>query len=95
MRPAAEVRIEPAKHWEIQGSFAYSRGEGFHAYDNMQSGFLISYIQPLHRTLDDGAGGLRVAYPLRFSVGLQQDQFPNFAGQGKAIFRPVVRLTLF
>jgi hypothetical protein len=91
-----QFEYQVARHWNAEGSFAYSRGEGFHDYDNMQSGFLISYVKPLHRTLEDGAAGrLPVEYPLRFSFGIQQDQFFNFAGRGQAIYRPVVRLTLF
>jgi hypothetical protein len=96
IRPAAEVQIQATKHWSADASFAYSRGEGFHDYDNIASGFFISYLKPLHRTLDTGAAGqLPVEYPLRFSIGIQQDEFPNFAGRGQAIFRPVFRLTLF
>ena len=33
------------------GDFAFSRGEGIHDYDNVQSSFLISYNKPLRRNV--------------------------------------------
>ncbi len=95
MRPAGEVEYRPNNRWLFEGTFAYSRGEGFHAYDNMQSGFLISYVKPLRRSIDDGAGPVPVEYPLRLSFGIQQQTFFNFTGRDQTHFRPVVRLTLF
>jgi hypothetical protein len=79
----------------VDGSLAYGRGEGFHSYDNVQSGFFISYSKPLHTTLQDGGGRVPVEYPLRFSVGLEQQTFSSYAGRGQTFLRPVVRLTLF
>ena len=38
-------------------------------YDNVQSGFLISYMKPIRRSVNDVNGSLNVDYPLRFSVG--------------------------
>ncbi len=95
MRPAVQLEYRWAKHWTAEGNFAFSRGEGFHAYDNIQSGFLISYVKPWRRSLDDGSGAVPVEYPLRFSFGLQQQDFFNFTGRGQAQFRPVIRLTFF
>jgi len=43
-----------------------------HAYDNMQSGFFISYLKPLRQSARDAIGVVPVEYPIRFSVGLQQ-----------------------
>lgn len=94
-RPAFRFQYQPTNRWSIDGSFAYARGAGFHSYDNTQSGILISYSKPLSRSTDDGLGDVPIEYPLRFSVGVEQQQFFNFAGRGRAIFRPVVRLTLF
>ncbi len=72
-----------------------TRGEGFHLYDNVQSGFLISYMRPLRRSMNDGSG-LTVDYPLRFSVGLQQQSFYSFTGVGStSSFRPVIRISIF
>jgi len=95
MRPAVQLQFRPTNHWTVDGSFAYSRAEGFHPYDNMQSGFFISYIKPFRRMLNDGLGEIPVEYPLRFSIGFQQQSFFNFAGRSQATFRPVVRLTFF
>ncbi len=94
-RPAVRFEFKPTKNWSIEANGAYSRGMGLHDYDNVQSGLLISYTKPLHRTLDDGTGRVPVEYPLRFSIGFQQDNFMNFAGRGQAIYRPVFRLSLF
>jgi tetratricopeptide (TPR) repeat protein len=94
-RPAVLLGIKPTKNWSIDVNAAYSRGMGIHDYDNVQSGLLISYTKPLHRTLDDGTGRVPVEYPLRFSIGFQQDNFMNFGGRGQAIYRPVFRLSLF
>ena len=49
-----EFRANP--RWSVQGSFLLSRGSGYHAYDNAQSEFLVSYIRPLHGKLKDGIG---------------------------------------
>jgi hypothetical protein len=95
LRPGVNFQFQPATRWSVEGSFSYARGSGFHSYDNTQSGILISYSKPLHRTTNDGLGDVPVEYPLRFSFGVEQQQFFNFAGRSQAIFRPVVRLTLF
>jgi tetratricopeptide (TPR) repeat protein len=94
-RPAVRFEVKPTRNWSIEANGAYSRGMGIHDYDNVQSGLLISYMKPLHRTMDDGTGRVPVDYPLRFSIGFQQDNFTNFAGRGRAIYRPVFRLSLF
>jgi tetratricopeptide (TPR) repeat protein len=95
MRPAFQLHFQATRNWTVDGNFAYDRGEGFHDYDNIQSGLLISYLKPLHRSVSDIGGEVPVEYPLRFSIGFQQDQFVSFAGRGQAIFRPVIRLTIF
>jgi hypothetical protein len=95
IRPAAQFEYKPNRNWSIDANGAYSRGEGIHVYDNVQNGIFISYMKPLRRIWNDGAGQVPVEYPLRFSIGFQQDNFMNFTGSGKAIFRPVFRLSLF
>ena len=72
-----------------------SRGEGFHAYDNLQSGFLISYLKPVSRSLYDEKEQVTVAYPLRIAVGMQQQQFYNFNGPNRSAFVPVIHLSFF
>jgi tetratricopeptide (TPR) repeat protein len=95
MRPGARFEYHPNPRWSVQGSFLLSRGEGFHDYDNAQSEFLVSYVRPVHRNLADGTGSVAVAYPTRFSFGIQQQTFYNFSGQNKTAILPVIRFTLF
>jgi tetratricopeptide (TPR) repeat protein len=95
MRPAISLQYQPTRRWLVDADFAFTRGQGFHAYDNMHSGFFISYTKPLRKSIADGSGSVPVEYPLQFSVGLQQEQFFQFTGHGQAMFRPVFRLTLF
>ena len=94
-RPAVQFEYKPNRNWLIEANGAYDRGMGIHDYDNVQNGIFISYMKPLRRMWNDGAGQVPVEYPLRFSIGFQQDNFMNFAGRGQAIFRPVFRLSLF
>jgi tetratricopeptide (TPR) repeat protein len=95
MRPAAQLEIRPNNRWQFEFNFAYTRTEATPAYDNLQSGFLISYVKPFRRTWNDGAGETVVEYPLRFSVGMQQQSFMNFPGQNSSAYVPVVRLNIF
>ena len=95
MRPGARFEYHPNPRWTVQGSFVLSRGEGFHAYDNAQSEFLVSYVRPVHRGLEDGTGSVAVAYPTRFSFGVQQQTFYNFSGKDSTAILPVIRFTLF
>ncbi len=95
MRPAFQFDYAATRNWQVSGNFAWSRGQGAHTYDNMQSGFFISYVKSLRRNLADGAGEVPVEYPLRFSFGVEQQQFYQFTGRGQAQWRPVIRLTLF
>ncbi len=94
--PGARFAFKPNDRWSVDGAFDLSRGQGFHTYDNFQSGFLISYMKPLRRSFNDGTGGITVDYPLRISFGIQQQSFTGFTGQGSSgSFRPVVRISLF
>jgi hypothetical protein len=95
MRPAAEVEWKPTRRWTVNGDFSFSRGEGIHDYDNMQSSFFISYMRPMRREVSDSLGQVSVEYPIRFSFGLQNARYFNFAGQNQTILRPIIRLTLF
>ena len=46
VRPAGQVEWKPSQRWSANGDFAFSRGEGIHDYDNVQSSFFISYNKP-------------------------------------------------
>jgi tetratricopeptide (TPR) repeat protein len=94
--PGARFEYKPNDRWSFDGSMDFTRGEGFHLYDNVQSGFLISYVKPIRRSVTDVNGSLNVDYPLRFSVGLQQQSFFSYTGTGStSAFRPVVRISIF
>jgi tetratricopeptide (TPR) repeat protein len=95
LRPAAQFEYRPNPYWSVEADGAYSRGEGFHDYDNVQNGIYISYTKPLRRTWNDGTGEVPVDYPIKFSVGFEQQDFMNFTGHAQTIFRPVFRLSLF
>ncbi|HTS04055.1 MAG TPA: tetratricopeptide repeat protein [Candidatus Eisenbacteria bacterium] len=88
-----DFRVTP--RWAVQGSFVLSRGSGFHAYDNAQSQFLVSYVRPLRGSVRDGSGETAVSFPLRFSIGVQQQTFYNFPGSTRNTILPIVHLTLF
>lgn len=88
-----EFRANP--RWSFQGSFVLSRGNGYHAYDNAQSEFLVSYVRPIHGKLKDGIGEVPVSYPMRFSIGVQQQTFYDFPGSSRTTLLPVVHFTLF
>jgi tetratricopeptide (TPR) repeat protein len=95
--PGARVEYKANERWSFDGSMDLSRGEGFHLYDNIQSGFLISYVKPLRRNVNDVNGSMNVDYPLRFSAGIQQQSFYSFTGAAGSTssFRPVVRISIF
>lgn len=97
--PAGSFEYRPTEKWTVDGNFAWQSGRGkdplLHAYDNVQSGIFISYLKPFRQNQRDGLGEFPVEYPIRFSVGFQQQSFFNLAGSGQAEIVPVIRLTLF
>jgi len=93
--PGARFEFRANPRWTVQGSFLLSRGEGYHTYDNAQTEFLVSYIRPVRGNLKDGTGEVPVAYPFRFSFGVQQQTFYNFSGSSRTTLLPVVHFTLF
>lgn len=94
--PGGRFDIRPARHWEIQGSFLLSRGMGLHVYDNAQSELLVSYVRPWRGSVRDDTGQVPVSFPMRFSIGAQQQTFYDFPGTGaRTTILPVVHLTLF
>ncbi|HEY7616567.1 MAG TPA: tetratricopeptide repeat protein, partial [Terriglobales bacterium] len=95
IRPVTQFQYKASPQWSVEGSFAWSRGQGFHVYDNLQSGVMVSYTKPVRRALHEQDGEVSVAYPWRFSFGFQQQQFYNFPGQNRSTFLPVIRLSFF
>jgi tetratricopeptide (TPR) repeat protein len=92
--PGVRFDIRATPRWSVQGSFLLSRGQGYHEYDNAQSEFTVSYLRSMRGTLKDG-GDVPVSYPVRFSLGVGQQTFYNFAGSTRSTILPVVHLTLF
>jgi tetratricopeptide (TPR) repeat protein len=94
--PGAEFSFKPSQQWRVDGKFFVSRGMGMHVYDNARSGLMVTYTHRFRVRVEDGMGQVPVDYPIRISAGFEQDDFYNFTGSGRsAIFRPVIRLTLF
>jgi tetratricopeptide (TPR) repeat protein len=94
-RPAGNFEFAPTRNWSFTVNAAYSRNMGIHAYDAVQSGFAVSYAMPVHRTLKDNGEELPVHYPIRFSAGMQQEDFFNFNGPSNQQFRPYVQISIF
>jgi hypothetical protein len=95
LRPGFGLEVHPNERWTVSASGYWSQGKGFHAYDNVMNSLLISYMKPWRSALNDGTGSVPVSYPLRFSIGVQQQTFYAFPGRSRMEIVPVVRLTLF
>jgi len=97
--PAGTFEYRPTEKWTVNGNFAWQSGRGkdplLHAYDNIQSGIFISYMRPFRQNRRDGLGEFPVEYPIRFSLGVQQQNFLNLTSGGQTQIVPVIRLTLF
>jgi hypothetical protein len=95
MQPGAEFEFRPARHWLVDASASVARGEGFHSYDNVTSGFFVTYTKPLRMVSSFDGRDVPTEYPLRISVGMQNQNFSNFPGNKTATYMPVIRLSLF
>ena len=93
--PGGRFDFRATPRWSVQGSVVVSRGSGFHAYDNVESQFLVSYVRPLRGNVRDQIGETSVSFPLRFSLGLEQQTFYDFPGSSRSTVLPVVHITLF
>jgi hypothetical protein len=93
--PGGRFDFRANSRWRVEGAFTLSRGEGFHAYDNAQSQFLVTYVRGLRGSVQDGPETVSVSYPMRFSFGVAQQTFYNFNGSSQTTLLPIVRLTLF
>jgi hypothetical protein len=93
--PGARFDLRATRHWDVQGSFVLSRGAGYHLYDNAQSEFLVSYVRGFRGNVKDGTGEVPVSFPMRFSLGIQQQTFYDFPGAKRSTVLPVVHFTLF
>lgn len=93
--PGGRFDFRATPRLSVQGSVVVSRGSGFHAYDNVESQFLVSYVRPLRGSVRDQMGETAVSFPLRFSLGVEQQSFYDFPGSSRTTVLPVIHITLF
>jgi hypothetical protein len=55
----------------------------------------VEYTKGLRRVLSDDLGDVPVNYPLRISLGVQQQTFYDFTGKNRNTFLPVILVNLF
>ena len=95
IRPNFGADAKLSQRWSVSASGLWSRGEAFHAYDSVDSRFVVSYVRETRARRRDGVESTSVSYPMRFSFGLQQQTFYDFPGQSHTSIIPVVSFTLF
>ncbi len=95
LRPAGTIDFSPTRNWDVQANTSFESTQSFHVYDMTQNGLSVSYTRPFGRTFDDETGEVHLKYPIRFSLGLQEETFPNFTHGSNQQFRPYVSLNLF
>lgn len=95
LRPAASLDFIPKRNWDVQVSTAFSSARGFHVYDTTENGFAVSYAMPIRRKFHEDAGDVLLKYPIRFSAGVQEQDFFNFSGAQSQQFRPYVEISIF
>ena len=95
IRPNFGVDAKLNRQWSFSASGSWSRGEAFHAYDNVNTRFLVSYVRETRAMRRDGVQSASVSYPMRFSFGIEQQTFYGFPGRSHTAVVPVVSFTLF
>jgi len=93
LRPRFNVDTQFKDHWALSVQGAWSSGRDFHAYDNVTAGFQVSYTR--ERMLDRAIGSetATVAYPMRFSLGMQEQSFYDFPGHAHTQVVPSAQVT--
>jgi len=96
LRPGYRVDWRPlASHWAVHAGGAWSRGEGLNVYDNVTNAVTVSWVKAFQRPMNDGIGEVPVTYPLRISLGIEQQTFYNFNGNNRNTILPIIRINLF
>jgi len=96
IRPGYRVDWRPlASHWAVHADGTWSRGEGLSLYDNVTNEVMVSWVKGFQRPMNDGIGEVPVTYPLRISVGIEQQSFYNFNGTSRNTILPIIRINLF
>jgi tetratricopeptide (TPR) repeat protein len=93
LRPRFTVDTQFKDHWTLSVQGAWSSGRDFHAYDNVTAGFQVTYTRErmLDRTI--GSETATVAYPMRFSLGMQEQSFYDFPGHAHTQVVPSAQVT--
>lgn len=96
VRPGFRLDYRPLdSHWAVHADGVWSKGEGFSAYNNVSNEVTVSYTKGLQRPMEDGTGEVPVTYPLRISVGVQQQSFYDFNGRNRNTFVPIIHFNVF
>jgi len=95
LRPKFGLDLKVGPHWSLSAAGSWSQGKGFHSYDNVSTGFLVSYVREFRAVRKDGIETASVSYPMRLSFGAEQQTFYDFPGQGRTAIMPVIRFKLF
>jgi hypothetical protein len=93
LRPRFGIDAVLNQHWTLSASGAWSSGRSFHAYDSVTSSFLLSYTRERGFGKAISSETASLAYPLRFSFGLQQQSFYDFPGQERTQVVPTAQVT--
>jgi hypothetical protein len=93
LRPRFGVDASINPRWSLSASGAWSSGRSFHAYDSVTSSFVVSYLHEGRGSGGDRSQSASVAYPMRFSFGVEQQSFYDFPGHGRTQIVPVARFT--
>lgn len=91
LRPRVGVDAELTQNWKLSATGAWSSGRSFHAYDNVASSFLISYTR--ERGFGRSAETAALAYPMRFSFGMEQQSFYDFPGHTRTQVVPAAQFS--
>lgn len=94
LRPAATFSFSFKRNWNVLVNSSYSDTLGFHTYDATQNGVSLSYALPFKRRFNEESGPVTLAYPIRFSGGVQDENFFNFTG-GQQQLRPYIEISIF
>jgi tetratricopeptide (TPR) repeat protein len=95
LRPAGSIDFTPSRNWDVKFSTAYSNTRGFHVYDATQNGLSVSYAMPFRHIFHERSEPLTVEYPIRFSAGVQDEDFFNFTGAQNQQLRPYFEISIF
>jgi tetratricopeptide (TPR) repeat protein len=93
LRPRFGVDAKIKERWTLSAAGAWSSGRSFHAYDNVSTSVLLSYTREHGWSGKSGSESASVAYPLRFSFGLQEQSFYDFPGNGHTQVVPEAQFT--